>query len=51
MSKTAQILAAGIVVAMVGTALFLPGRQTVSGIQAAGTAGSSLISSAEGQAA
>jgi hypothetical protein len=48
-SKTTQLLAAGLVAAMVGTALFLPGRQTVQGIQATGTAGSGLIQSAEGQ--
>lgn len=49
MGKSTQILAAGIVAAMVATALFLPGRTTVGGIQAAGTAGSGLIKSAEGQ--
>lgn len=49
MSRSAQILATGLVVALVATALFLPGRQTIGGIQAAGTAGSGLIKASEGQ--
>jgi len=48
MGKTAQILVGGLVAIGMATALFSPGRQTVSGIKAAGTAGSGLFQSAEG---
>lgn len=48
MGKTGTIIATGIAVALVGTALFAPGRQTVSGIKAGGTAGSGLFRAAEG---
>jgi hypothetical protein len=49
MGKTATILAAGLVSIGMATALFAPGRQTTSGIKAAGTAGSSLFNAAEGR--
>jgi hypothetical protein len=39
----------GVVGAMVLTAAFLPGRQTVSGIGALGTAGGNVIANAEGR--
>jgi hypothetical protein len=48
MGKTGQILAAGLVAIGMATALFSPGRQTVAGIQAGGTAGSGLFKAAEG---
>lgn len=51
MGKTAQILAAGLVGIGLATALFAPGRQTIGGIKAVGTAGGGLFRSAEGQAA
>jgi len=49
MSKTFQILAGGLVGIGMATALFAPGRQTVGGIKAAGTAGSGLFNAAEGR--
>lgn len=48
MSKTFQVLAAGLVAIGMATALFAPGRQTVAGIKAGGTAGSQLFKAAEG---
>lgn len=49
MSKTAQILAAGLVAIGLATALFAPGRQTIGGIKAAGSAGSGLFRATEGR--
>ena len=49
MGKTGQILAAGLVSIGMATALFSPGRQTVSGIKATGMAGSGLFNAAEGR--
>jgi len=49
MGKTGQILAAGLVAIGMATALFAPGRQTVAGIKAGGTAGSGLFNAAEGR--
>jgi len=49
MSKTLQILAGGLVGIGMATALFSPGRQTVSGIKATGTAGAGLFNAAEGR--
>ena len=48
MSKTFQILAAGLVTIGVVTAAFAPGRQTVAGIKAGGTATSGVFKAAEG---
>jgi hypothetical protein len=50
MGKTAQILAAGLVGIGLATALFAPGRQTVGGIKAVGSAGQGLFKGAEGGA-
>jgi hypothetical protein len=49
MGRTMQLLAIGVVGAMVLTAAFIPGRQTIGGIQALGNAGGNVISSAEGR--
>lgn len=46
--KSIQVIATGVAIALVGTALFLPGRQTVSGIKAGGTATSGVFKAAEG---
>lgn len=45
-TRVATIFAAGLISIGVATALFLPGRQTVQGIKAAGTAGSGLLNTA-----
>jgi len=50
MGKTAQILVGGLVAIGMATALFAPGRQTVAGIKATGTAGQGLFQGAEGGA-
>jgi len=44
--KAATLFISGIVGVGIVTALFLPGRQTVQGIKAAGTAGSGLLGTA-----
>lgn len=49
MGRSATILATGLAIAVVGTALFLPGRSTTQGITAAGNAGNALFKGAEGQ--
>lgn len=46
MGKSAQLFIGGVVTIGVITALFLPGRSTVQGITAAGTAGSGLLGTA-----
>lgn len=46
MGKTATIFVGGIVTIGIITALFLPGRTTVQGIGAIGTAGSGLLGTA-----
>lgn len=51
MGKTAQIFVGGLVAIGMATALFAPGRQTIAGIKATGTAGSGLLATAEGQPA
>ena len=48
MGKSLTYIAAGIAGALVLTAAFMPGRQTVGGIQAAGTSGRNLFKGAEG---
>jgi hypothetical protein len=48
MGKIGTIFFTGIAIAMVGTALFSPGKQTVAGIQAGGVAASRLAGTAEG---
>jgi hypothetical protein len=44
--KALTLLVSGVVGIGILTALFLPGRQTVKGIQAAGSAGSGLLGTA-----
>lgn len=46
MGKSAQIFVTGIVTIGIITALFLPGRSTVQGIGAIGTASSGLLGTA-----
>lgn len=46
MSGIAKLFIGGVVVAGVATALFLPGRQTVAGIGAIGSASSGLLGTA-----
>lgn len=46
MSDTLKVFVAGLVTIGIITAAFLPGRQTVQGISAAGSAGSGLLSTA-----
>lgn len=46
MSDTVKVFVAGLVTIGIITAAFLPGRTTVAGIGAAGTAGSGLLSTA-----
>lgn len=46
MNRTATIFVGGLVTIGVVTALFLPGRQTVGGINAIGTSGSKLLGTA-----
>lgn len=49
MSKTFQILVAGLVGIGLATAVLAPGRQTVGATKAAGTAGAGLFKAAEGR--
>jgi hypothetical protein len=49
MNRGFQLLLAGLAGAVVLTAAFSPGRQTIGGIQALGTAGSRITASAEGR--
>jgi hypothetical protein len=49
MGKTGTIIATGLAIAVVATALFSPGRQTTQGIQSIGGAGQNLFLGAEGQ--
>lgn len=44
--RAATLFVSGLVSIGILTALFLPGRQTVAGIQAAGKAGSGLLGTA-----
>lgn len=46
MQETVRIFVAGVITIGVITALFLPGRQTVAGIKAAGGASSGLLNTA-----
>jgi hypothetical protein len=46
MQDTIRIFVAGVITIGVITALFLPGRQTVAGIKAAGSASSGLLNTA-----
>lgn len=46
MGKSAQLFVAGLVSIGIITALFLPGRSTVQGIGAIGTAGKGLLGTA-----
>jgi len=46
MGKTATIFVSGLITIGVATALFMPGRQTVAGVKAFGTAGSGLLNTA-----
>lgn len=46
MQDTVRIFIAGVITIGIITALFMPGRQTVSGIKAAGTASSGLLNTA-----
>jgi hypothetical protein len=46
MGKGIAILAGGLVTIGVITALFMPGRQTVAGVKAVGSAGSNLLGTA-----
>lgn len=46
MSDSVKVFVAGLVTIGIITAAFLPGRQTVAGISAAGTAGSGLLGTA-----
>ena len=46
MNKTGTLFVGGLVTIGVVTALFLPGRQTVQGIKAAGSSGSQLLGTA-----
>lgn len=48
MGKGMTYIAAGLAVAIVLTAAFMPGRQTVAGIQATGPAVNSVFRGAEG---
>lgn len=46
MQDTVKLFVTGVITIGVITALFLPGRQTVAGIQAAGQASSGLLNTA-----
>lgn len=48
MGKIGTIFFTGLAVAMVGTALFSPGRTTVQGVQVASNGASRLAGTAEG---
>lgn len=46
MGDTVKVLVTGVITIGIVTALFLPGRQTVAGIKAAGGAASGLVGTA-----
>jgi len=46
MGDTIKIFVTGVITIGIITALFMPGRQTVAGIKAAGTASSGLLNTA-----
>jgi hypothetical protein len=46
MGKTGTIFVSGLITIGVITALFMPGRQTVAGVKAFGSAGSGLLGTA-----
>lgn len=46
MGDTVKVLVTGVITIGIITALFLPGRQTVGGIKAAGQAASGLVGTA-----
>lgn len=46
MAKPLTIFVAGVVAIGIGTALFMPGRQTVAGIKQIGDSGSHLLGTA-----